>query len=104
MFSDFYIFKCKTYCSTQYFTPLKHLISKADFTAIKYSGQGSFRVKKWMIDKLLFLLKTIGIMQVPMILSVYLYKYTEPKKKCNSKFELKLQSNLRSCFYTTSMA
>ena len=32
-----------------------------DFIAIKYSGQGSFKVKKMMIDKLLFLLKTIGI-------------------------------------------
>ena len=37
------------------------LISKMDFTAIKYSGQGSFKVKKGTIDKLLFLLKTIGI-------------------------------------------
>ena len=43
------------------FTSLKHLISKTDFTAIKYSGQGSFKVKKRTIDKLLFLLKTIGI-------------------------------------------
>ena len=25
-----------------------------DFTAIKYSGQGSFKVKKGTIDKLLF--------------------------------------------------
>ena len=32
-----------------------------DFTAIKYSGQGSFKVNKGTIDKLLFLLKTIGI-------------------------------------------
>ena len=32
-----------------------------DFIAIKYSGQGSFTVKKGTIDKLLFLLKTIGI-------------------------------------------
>ena len=32
-----------------------------DFTAIKYSGQGSFMVKEGAIDKLLFLLKTIGI-------------------------------------------
>ena len=31
------------------------------FTAIKYSCQGSFKVKKGTIDKLLFLLKTIGI-------------------------------------------
>ena len=31
-----------------------------DFTAIKYSGQGSFKVKKGTIDKLLFLLKTIA--------------------------------------------
>ena len=54
MFSDFYISSCKTDCSTQNFTSLKHLISKADFTAIKYSGQGSFKVKKGMIDKLLF--------------------------------------------------
>ena len=43
------------------FTSLKHLISKTDFTAIKYSGQGSFKVKKRTIDKLLFSLKTIGI-------------------------------------------
>ena len=42
------------------FTSLKHLMSKADFTAIKYSGQGSFKVKKRTIDKLLLLLKTIG--------------------------------------------
>ena len=42
-------------------TSLKHLISKMDFTAIKYSGQGSFKVKKGTIDNLLFLLKTIGI-------------------------------------------
>ena len=37
---------------------------------MKYSGQGSFRVKKGTIDKLLFLLKTIGIypLQVSMIL------------------------------------
>ena len=36
-------------------------LSKADFTAMKYSGKGSFRVKKGTIDKLLFLLKTKGI-------------------------------------------
>ena len=48
-------------CSNQNFTSLKHLISKNDFAAIKYSGQGSFKVKKETIDKLLFLLKTIGI-------------------------------------------
>ena len=40
---------------------LKHLISEMDFTAIKYSVQGSFNLKKGTIDKLLFLLKTIGI-------------------------------------------
>ena len=51
----------KTDCSTPNFTSLKHLISKMDFTAIKYSGHGSFKVKKGTIDKLLFLLKTIGI-------------------------------------------
>ena len=34
------------------FTALKPLISKTDFTAIKYSGQGSFKVKKRTIDKL----------------------------------------------------
>ena len=61
MFSDFYISLCKSDCSTQNFTSLKHLISKTDLTAIKYSGQGSFKVKKGTIDKLLFLLKTIGI-------------------------------------------
>ena len=61
MFSDFYIFKCKTDCSTQNFTPLKHLISKMDVTAIKYPGQGSLKVKKGTIEKLSFLLKTIGI-------------------------------------------
>ena len=43
------------------YTSLKHLISKTDFTVIKYSGQGSFKVKKGTIDKLLILLKTIGI-------------------------------------------
>ena len=32
-----------------------------DFTAIKYSGQGSFTVKKETNDRLLFLMKTIGI-------------------------------------------
>ena len=32
-----------------------------DFTAIKGTGQGSFMVKKGAINKLLFLLKTIGI-------------------------------------------
>ena len=32
-----------------------------DFTARKYSGQGSFMVKKGTIDKFLFLHKTIGI-------------------------------------------
>ena len=52
---------CKTYRSAQNFTSLKHLISKMGFTAIKYSGQGSFKIKKGTIDKLLFLLKTIGI-------------------------------------------
>ena len=52
---------CKADCSTQNLTTLKHLISKMDFTAMKYSGQGSFKVKKRTIDKLLFLLKTIGI-------------------------------------------
>ena len=61
MFSDSYIFLCKTDCSSQNFTSLKRLISKMDFIAIKYSGQGSFTVKKETIDKLLFLLKTIGI-------------------------------------------
>ena len=40
---------------------LKHLISKMDFTSTKYSGHGSFTVKKGTIDKLLFLLKAIGI-------------------------------------------
>ena len=59
MFSDLYIFK--TDCSTQNFTYLKRLIWKMDFTVIKYSGQGSSKVKKGTIDKLLFLLKTIGI-------------------------------------------
>ena len=41
-----------------------------DFTVIKYSGQGNFKVKKGTIDKLLFLVKTIGIypLQVSMIL------------------------------------
>ena len=34
-----------------------------DFIALKYSDQGSFKVKKGQIDKLLFLLKTIGIYQ-----------------------------------------
>ena len=48
-------------CSIQNFTSLKHLKSKTDFTAIKYSGQGSFKAKKGTIGKLLFLLKTIGI-------------------------------------------
>ena len=61
MFLDSYISLCKTDCSTQNVTSLKHLISKTDFTAIKYSGQGNFRVKKGTIDKLLYLLKTIGI-------------------------------------------
>ena len=48
-----------------------------DFTAIKYSGQGSFKVKKGTIDKLLFLLKTIGIypLQVSMMLSPTLDLY-----------------------------
>ena len=32
-----------------------------DFTAIKYSGQGSFTVKKGTLDKLLILVKTKGI-------------------------------------------
>ena len=32
-----------------------------DFRAIKYSGQFNFEVKNGTIDKLLFLLKTIGI-------------------------------------------
>ena len=32
-----------------------------DFTAMQYSGQGSFTVKKGTIDKLLILHKTIGI-------------------------------------------
>ena len=59
--SDFYIFQCKIDCSTQNFTPLKHLVWKMDFTVIKYPCQGSFTVKKGAIDKLLFLLKTIGI-------------------------------------------
>ena len=48
-------------CFTRNFISLKRLISKMDFTAIKYSGHGSFMVKKGSIDKLLFLLKTIGI-------------------------------------------
>ena len=52
MFSDSYISKCKTDFSTQNFTSLKHLISKTDFTAIKYSGQGSIKAKKGTIDKL----------------------------------------------------
>ena len=46
------------------FLSLKHLISKTNFTAIKYSGPGSFKVKKGTFDKLLFLLKTIGIASV----------------------------------------
>ena len=36
-----------------------------DFTVIKYSGQGSFTVKKGTIDKLLFLLKTIASVNDP---------------------------------------
>ena len=32
-----------------------------DLSVTKYLGQGSFKVKKGTIDKLLFLLKTIGI-------------------------------------------
>ena len=47
--------------STKTLTSLKHLISKMDFTAIKYTGQGSFMAKKEAINKLLSLLKTIGI-------------------------------------------
>ena len=54
----FLISMCKIDCSTQNFTFLKHIISKMGFTAIKYSGQGSFTMKKGTIDKLLFLLKT----------------------------------------------
>ena len=54
MFLDFYISLCKTDCSSQNFTSLIHLISKMDFTVIKYSGQGSFKVKKGTIDKLIF--------------------------------------------------
>ena len=61
VFGSLYILIVLPDCSTQNFTSLKHLISKTDFTAIKYSGQGSFKVKKGTIDKLLFLLKTIGI-------------------------------------------
>ena len=57
----FLLSQCKTDCSTQNVSSLKHLISKKDFTSIKYSGQGSFKVKKGTIDKLLFLRKTIGI-------------------------------------------
>ena len=34
------------------FIPLKHLISKMDFTVIKYLGQSSFTLKKGTIDKL----------------------------------------------------
>ena len=43
-----------------------------DFTATEYSGQGSFTVKEGTIDKLLFLLKPIGIYpkQVSMIISI----------------------------------
>ena len=68
MFSDFNIFKRKTDCSTQNLTPLKHLILKMDFTAIKYSGQGSFTMKKGTIEKLLFLLKTIASVNGPSLL------------------------------------
>ena len=57
--SIFFLFK--TDCSTKNYTSLKHIISKMDFIAIKYLGQGSFTVKNGTIDKLLFLLKTIGI-------------------------------------------
>ena len=46
---------CKTDCSTQNFTSLKHLISKTDITAIKYSGQGSFKVNKGAIDNFFFI-------------------------------------------------
>ena len=55
MLCDFHIFKCKTDWSTQNFTSLKHLISEMYSTAIKYSGQGSFKVKKRIIDKLFFI-------------------------------------------------
>ena len=61
MISDFYVSTCKTDCSTQFFTSLKHVSSKTDFAAIKYTGQGSFKVKKGTIDKLLFLLKTVPV-------------------------------------------
>ena len=61
VFGLLYMLILKPIVHTQFFTSLKHLISKTDFTAIKYSGQGSFKVKKGTIDKLLFLLKTIGI-------------------------------------------
>ena len=54
MFSDLFIFQCKTDRSSQNFTFLKHLISKMLFTATKYSGQGSFTVKMGTIGNLLF--------------------------------------------------
>ena len=53
VFGFLYYLNVKTDCSTQNFTSLKHLISKTDFTAIKYSGQGSFKAMKGTIDKLL---------------------------------------------------
>ena len=49
---------------------MTHLISKTDFTAIKYSGQGNFKVKKGTIDTLLLLLKTIASVNDPLVVVV----------------------------------
>ena len=69
MFSDYYIFKCKTDCSTQNFASLKHLIKKMEFTFINYSSQGSFT------DKLYFLLKAIGIHKWESMIPLFILYY-----------------------------
>ena len=73
-----------------------------DFTAIKYSGQGSFGVKKGTIDKLLFLLKTIGLpiasVNDPLhfFLNTYLQTLIKFIYSCVQIFYLRLQ---QFCFY-----
>ena len=58
MFSDFYKLNVKLIVlpKTLYYI-FESFNIEMDFTAIKYSGQGSFRVKKETIGELLFLLK-----------------------------------------------
>ena len=74
-----------------------------DFTAIKYSGQGSFKVKKGTIDKLFFFTENDRHLPIPSVndplhffLNTYLHTLIKFIYSCVQIFYLRLQP---FCFY-----